>query len=238
MKEILNYINNNAILASLLTLLVSTIIQIFFRRSDRKYNEKQEKKKNKRNQFENKPEFVIVNGLDNYESIPHIDLFMTDFIANVAKDKTNVEFYYFKDVLNKEKYKHLRFCLKNIGNTDIDYLDICVTSQRNNMLCDVESIKLFVENKAVNYNYLFDRKVLKGTSILIDIAYLPDSKIFSSLSSELSILFRDSYGNLYAQPFFLQRENLYAPRAITYKEYNIYTKTDTALECFKNPVLW
>ena len=45
MKEILNFINNNAIVASLITLFLSTIIQVFFRRSDRRYNEKQENKK-------------------------------------------------------------------------------------------------------------------------------------------------------------------------------------------------
>ena len=40
MKNILNFINNNALIASLITLLITTIIQIIFRRNDRKYNEK------------------------------------------------------------------------------------------------------------------------------------------------------------------------------------------------------
>ena len=35
MKEILNFINNNAIVASLITLFLSTLIQVVFRRSDR-----------------------------------------------------------------------------------------------------------------------------------------------------------------------------------------------------------
>ena len=47
------------------------------------------------------------------------------------------------------------------------------------------------------------------------------------------LIFRDSYGNLYEQPFFLQQENLYEPRSITHKKYNIYTNPDTAIECFK-----
>ena len=46
MKDILDFINNNAIVASLITLFLSTVIQVFFRRSDRRYNEKQENKKN------------------------------------------------------------------------------------------------------------------------------------------------------------------------------------------------
>ena len=163
---------------------------------------------------------------------------MTDFNAKVINSKTDVEFYYSKDILNKKKYNHLKFYLKNIGNADINQLDICATAQKNTMLCQVDDIKFFTENKLVNYSYLFDRKIMKEKAVMIDIAYLPDSKICNTFSSELVLIFRDSYGNLYKQPFFLQQKNLYEPRSITHKEYNIYTKTDTAIECFKNPWMW
>ena len=238
MKEILNFINNNAIVASLITLFLSTLIQVFFRRSDRKYNEKQENKRNRRKEFENKAEFIIDNNMEDDGTIPHIHLFMTDFNAKVINNKTDVEFHYPKDVLNKKKYSHLKFYLKNIGNADINQLDICATAQKNTMLCQVDDIKVFTENKLVNYSYLFDRKIMKEKAVMIDIAYLPDSKICNTFSSELVLIFRDSYSNLYEQPFFLQQKNLYEPRSITHKEYNIYTKPDTAIECFKNPWLW
>ena len=237
MKEILNFINNNAIIASLISLFLSTIIQVIFRRSDRKYNEKQENKKNRKREFENKAE-LIINNMEDDGTIPHIHLFMTDFDVKVINNKTDVEFYYSKDILDKKKYNHLKYYLKNIGNADINQLDICATAQKNTMLCQVDDIKFLAENKLVNYSYLFDRKIMKGKAIMIDIAYLPDSKICNTFSSELALIFRDSYGNLYEQPFFLQQENLYEPRSITYKEYNIYTKPDTAIECFKNPWLW
>ena len=238
MKEILNFINNNAIVASLITLFLSTVIQVFFRRSDRRYNEKQENKKNRRKELENKAEFIIDNNIEDDGTIPHIEIFMTDFNAKVINSKTDIEFYYSKDILNKKKYNHLKFYLKNIGNADINQLDICATAQKNTMLCQTDDIKFLAENKLVNYSYLFDRKIMKGKAIMIDIAYLPDSKICNTFSSELALIFRDSYGNLYEQPFFLQQKNLYEPRSITHKEYNIYTKPDTAIECFKNPWLW
>lgn len=59
MKDIFDFINNNAIAASLITLFITTIIQIVFRKSDRKYNEKQENKKDRKQQFLNKAEFHI-----------------------------------------------------------------------------------------------------------------------------------------------------------------------------------
>ena len=238
MKEILNFINNNAIVASLITLMVTIVFQIITTKSDRRYNEKQENKKNRRKEFENKAEFIIDNNMEDDGTIPQIEIFMTDFDAKVINNKTDVEFYYSKDILNKKKYNHLKFYLKNIGNADINQLDICATAQKNTMLCQIDEIKFLTENKLVNYSYLVDRKIMKGKAIMIDIAYLPDSKICNTFSSELALIFRDSYGNLYEQPFFLQQENLYEPRSITYKEYNIYTKPDTAIECFKNPWMW
>lgn len=238
MKEILNFVNNNAGVVSLITLMVTIVFQIIMTKSDRKYNEKQENKKNRRKEFENKAEFIIDNNMEDDGTIPHIEIFMTDFNAKVINNKTDVEFHYSKDVLNKKKYSHLKFYLKNIGNVDINQLDICATTQKNTMLCQVDDIKFFTENKLVNYSYLFDRKIMKEKAVMIDIAYLPDSKICNTFSSELVLIFRDSYGNLYEQPFFLQQKNLYEPRSITHKEYNIYTKPDTAIECFKNPWLW
>ena len=73
---------------------------------------------------------------------------------------------------------------------------------------------------------------------MIDIAYLENSKICNMFSGELALIFKDSYGNLYEQPLFIQQRNLYEPHTISYKEYKIYTLPDTALECFKKPWLW
>ena len=46
MKEILNYVNNNVGVVSLITLMVTIVFQIITTKSDRRYNEKQENKKN------------------------------------------------------------------------------------------------------------------------------------------------------------------------------------------------
>lgn len=127
--------------------------------------------------------------------------FMTDFNAKVINNKTDVKFYYSKDILNKKKYSHSKFYLKNIGNADINQLDICATAQRNTMLCHADNIKFITENKLVDYSYLFDRKIIKGKTLMIDIAYLPNSKIYNTFSSELALIFKDSYGNLYVQSF-------------------------------------
>ena len=237
LKTIFKFINDNAVVASLITLTISTIINVLLKKSDRKYDEKKEMEKERREEFQNKAELHIEDKQWDSKETPDICLFMTDFEVSI-NDKKDVEFHYSKDVLNKDKYKHLRFYIKNIGNADINQLDVCVTAQKNTMLCDVESIKHIVDSKFVNYSYCYDRKILKNDIILIDIAYLENSKICNTFSSELALLFRDSYGNLYEQPFFIQQGNLYEPHSISNKDYRIYTLPDTAIECFKKPWMW
>ena len=233
-KNIIDYINNNAIIASLITLAISTIIQIVMKKSDRNYETKKENRKERKQEFLNKAELHIEDKKRDSKEKPDICLFMTDFKATITNEK-DVEFYYSENVLKKDKYKHLRFYIKNIGNADINQLDICVTAQKNTMLCDIDSIKYIVDSKFISYSYCYDRKILKNDIILIDIAYLDDSKIFNTFSSELALLFKDTYGNLYEQPFFIQQRNLYEPHKISNKEYRIYTLPDNAIECFKNP---
>lgn len=237
MNDIFNYINNNAIVASLITLSISTIINIIFRRNDRKHEDKKENKKNRREEFINKAKLHIESKKWDSKEEPDIKVFLTDFKVD-SNDNNNIEFSYREYVLNKKKYKHIQFYLKNVGNADISYLDICATNMKHNMLCGVDSVELLVKDKFINYNYLYDREILKEDVILLDIAYLEDSNICNSFSSELAILFKDSYGNLYEQPFFIKRRNLYEPFPISSEDYRLKTTVDKALECFENPWMW
>lgn len=238
MQKILSFINSNAIIASFITLSINLIIQIVFRKNDRKYSSDRENKAKKKREFENKAELNIRSNIVKDDSIQCIKVIISDFKVKLSEDKNDVDFYYPQNILEKEKYKHLIFYIQNIGNADINQLDICVTSQKNMMLCDINNLETYVKNKLINYNCLYDRKILKQEIIKVDIAYLESSKIFSPLCSELEILFRDSYGNLYTQPFFLQHENLYEPKLISSKEYNSHIRTDAAIEYFKKYLKW
>lgn len=231
--KILKFLNENALVSSLIVLLISTIIQIIFRKNDKK----NEKVKEQRQEFLNKAEFSVVEKKWDFKETPDICLFMTDFKTIIDKNK-NIEFHYSENILDKRKYKHMRFYLKNTGEANINQLDICVTSQRHNMLCDIELVNYIVEKNAINYSYCYDRKITKEGVILIDIAYLEDSNIFNSYSSELALLFKDSYGNIYEQPFFIQNRNIYEPYKISNKEYRERITTDKAYECFGKPWMW
>ena len=90
MKDIFNFINSNAIVASLITLSISSIIQIIMKKSDRKYEENRERKKEKRQEFLNKAEFHIDGKHWDSKEKPDICLFMTDFNASLTKENVVV----------------------------------------------------------------------------------------------------------------------------------------------------
>ena len=198
---------------------VNLFIQLILEKRKEKKQNLKKKIEREYEEFHNKAEFY----LDKIpKRQPDISLVMSDFSVNLINKKTkDIEFYYDKDILNSKKYRHLKFYLKNIGNADVNQLDICVQSKHNTMLCGTDEIKWLVSNKLINYSYCYDRKILKNDGILIDISYLKTSKIFNSISSELILLFKDSYGNSYEQPFFLKNKNLYEPNKITNKDYRI-----------------
>ena len=62
-------------------------------------------------------------------------------------------------------------------------------------------------------------KLLPNESILIDLTFLKQDKVFGEFSSELTIYYIDDYGNCYYQPLFLKSRTLEGPYRIEYKDY-------------------
>lgn len=238
MRQIFDYINNNSFLATIIGIILGWFLNNISNKRERNIRRKEEFDREKRKQYENKAEFLIDNNMEDNGLIPVIKIFLSDFDVEYTKDKKNFNFKYSEDILDSKKYKCKVFYLKNIGNADINQLDICVVSQKNNMLVDYDGLESIVKDEWINYNYCYDKKILKNEAIRIDLYYLENSRIRSIFSSELVILFKDSYNNLYEQPFFIANNNLYEPSKITYKEYRENVTVDTAIECFKNPWMW
>ena len=238
MRQIFDYINNNSFLATIIGIILGWFLNNISNKKERKIRKKEEFDREKRKQYENKAELLIDNNMEDNGLIPVIKIFLSDFDVEYTKDKQNFNFKYSEDILDNKKYKRKVFYLKNIGNADINQLDICVASQRNNMLVDYDNLESVVKDEWINYSYCYDKKILKNEAIRIDLYYLENSRIRGMFSSELVILFKDSYNNFYEQPFFIANNNLYEPSKITYKEYRENVTVDTAIECFKNPWMW
>jgi len=242
MKELFDYINGNSFLTTIIGVIVGGLISsfttIYVSNKEKNERRKEEDLKEKKIQLAKKPELKITKVLSENNDTPNIEVFLAPFEVKYENTNRTYEINYPKDILKKEKHKYKDFYIKNIGKTAINQLDICATFKNHNILVAYESLEDVVNEKFVDYNYCYDKKILKNDEIIIRVYYLQNYQICHPFSCTLAILFRDDYNNLWEQPFWYEKDNLYEPRQITSKEYRSCVTIDDALECFKHPWMW
>ena len=198
-------------------------------------NEKLELKKEKQKQFENKPELYIEKEDKDLEV--SLEVFVGTF--NVKYDENeNYEIVYPKDICNKKKHEYKDVVIKNIGKSDIECLDIASADKRRVILTNYDSLESLVKHKAVYYSECYDKKIRAGEKIKIRFYYLKGKEPYSVMCATLLFLFEDSNHNYWEQPYFYDRDNVYSPHGISYKEFRITVMPDDAYECFEDPKLW
>lgn len=237
MKEILDYISNNSFLTTIIGALSGGLFSFLTAIYINKNNEKLEIKREKRRQFENKAELRIIKSI-NHNNKPDIEIFLVPFKIDYLNRPKDYKIIFPKNILCTKKHKYKDFYIKNIGNADINYLDICTTSKKNTALFEYSMLKKMVELRFIDYSFCYDRKILKNETICIRIYYLEKAEPEDSFSSTLAILYKDSFNNLYKQSLWYEKDNLYEPHKISYKEYRSYVTIDDALYCFENPWMW
>ena len=57
-------------------------------------------------------------------------------------------------------------------------------------------------------------------------------------SSTLAFIFEDQNHDIWEQPYFYEKDNVYSPHLITYNDMITKLNTDDAYDCFENPYLW
>ena len=242
MKAVFDYINNNSFLTTIIGVIVGSIIAsfttIYVSSKDRKERKKEELLKERRRQYENKAELKIISVNDNSNNKPDIEVFLAPFNVDYTNGFKNFEIVYPKDIKDRTKHKYKEFIIKNVGKSDINELDICATFKNHNVLVNYKLLDMVVDEKIVDYNSCYDRKIMKGETIVIRVYYLEGLQVCHPISCTLAILFKDSFNNSYEQPFWYEKDNLYTPRPIDYKEYHTYITSDDAYYCFEHPYMW
>lgn len=234
MKKIIDIINNSTISSSILGAVIDSMVTAFFNNKERKKDNKEKYKDRKYEEYKNKPELRVVK--ENNGGKPEISIISVPIYAEYTNRKYKIVFP--KEEVEKREYLYKDIVIKNIGKNSINQLDICVANQKHNILSKLEEIDYFVENEFLNYNYCYDFKFMPNEVLKIRLYYLKSYNENSNYNCDLSFLFIDSFGNMYKQHFFFEKENLYEPIVITAKDYRNDVITDVAEECFENPLKW
>ena len=217
MKDIINYFNNNAFVGSVITLVLTTFINIIINFIERRLNRKDIAKDRLREERLNKGEFRV----DKYfkgNFNDSMSLVYTDYEI-VKYDNGNYDCVYNKKLLDNRNIEGIGLPLRNIGNKEICEMYISVCDKYRCSLIEKDVIKNAVKYKYANYVVGYYNKILPGESIYVVLSYYKGSKVFKPFSAELMIYYRDGYGNFYEQPLFLGEERVEGAYILSSDEY-------------------
>lgn len=206
----------------------------FFNKYDKCKKRKELIQKEKQLKFENKPELYVCKEIKRKKV--DIEIFLAPF--KVERHRNDYDIVYSEKLKNKVNYEYKDIIVENIGKSDINFLDIISTNKKSLSLISYNSLDTLLDYKGVFYNYCYDRKIRVGDRIKIRIYFEKDSQPFLLFGATLALIFEDQYHNMWEQPFFYDKENLYVPHSITYKEYRQSISIDDAYDCFEHPWLW
>lgn len=216
MKNIIEYFNNNAFVASLVTLglsvILSAITTIIVNRIERKQNNKEKSKEQKRDELLNKGELRLEKR-NQKEYIDRLDLSYDEY------KKKGLDCIYDKSILSYERTRSVGLRLKNIGNSQIVELYFVVYYKDKNTLIEDSKLKEYIDNNWANSVVGYYNKILPGECLAVSVSYRENSNVLLHLISEVTIYYKDGYGNYYSQLLFLGDENIEEPHLITEKEY-------------------
>ena len=234
----------SAIFGGVITYITSFILE----KRKEKREDRIEARKERKLIFENRPELEIVDYKDyikrtGYGTKQKCDInIVVAHIENVLvsgeKKGQRVEAQYRMEDFNPEEWCCAIYTFKNVGRTDISAMDIICNYKKDTCIFDCDNSVSFAANHLLNYSVCFDKKIKVGETVTVKFCYHKDRVISGMLSSIMSVGLEDSHGRHWIQPLFAPTEKIYDSRMVSYKEYITEIREDSAIECFKNPMLW
>ena len=213
MKNIIDYFNNNAFAASLITLFLSAVITIIINIVDKAIDRKNKNKDKKEIEYQNKGELRIERRKLKFND--QINVIYASYKTEDGGDKCVIN----KKLFNPSNLDYFYLPMQNLGKTAIRELHIAVNNREQTFIAKEETIKSIVDGQYVNHVVSYFNKLLPNEAIVICLNYLKKDKIAKIFSSELTIYYMDNFGNCYSQPLFLNNRKLEGPYIISHEEY-------------------
>ena len=224
---------NSNIIATLIGGLIAIIASSITYHMQRKDAERKEIREN----FKHKAELLVSDGAnipsEKLYDAQNINALFCSYQAILNKEG-ELTVKYPKGIHNSKELKRHTIFLENIGDSDINELEIAVESPKKNVLIEKNYIDEFVTKGLVNYGILLDRKIRKGEIITVTIYYYENDPVVSLFSASLLIFYRDSLGNICEQPVFPEQNKTYEPSLISQKEWRYHINPNRILEYWTN----
>ena len=223
---------NSNIVATTTGALVGGLIAIIASSITYHRQRKDAERKEIRENFKHKAELLASDGAnipsEKLYDAQNVDALFCSYQASLNKEG-EVTVRYPKGIHNSKELKRHTIFLENIGDSDINELEIAVESTKKNVLIEKNYIDEFVTKGLVNYGILLDRKIRKGEIITVTIYYYENDPVVSLFSASLLIFYRDSLGNICEQPIFPKQSKSYEPTLITHQEWREHVNVEKNL---------
>ena len=157
------------------------------------------------------------------------------------KDIGRACFKYNPDIINKDKWFSVDYVLKNIGATEIDHLYLITNLPKNTSLFNASNNEYISDykNEFLNYSVILEKTIKPQQTVKIRVSYVTDEVIVSNLgSAPISIWLMDINKNVWSQSLYAPQNKIYNSEKRDYKTFREYSDITTAIECFRNPMMW
>lgn len=183
-----------------------------------KRQKRDEEEREQRERFKHKGEFFASDGgnipTEKFYNLQNVDVLFCSYKASLNKNG-EVVIKYPKEIRNSKSLKRHTIFFENIGDSDINELQIAVESPKHHALIYKELVDDFAEQGLISYGVLLDRKIRKGEIVSLTIYYCEEDSIVPLFSASLLLFYRDALGNICEQPVFADQDKIYEPTLIT-----------------------
>jgi len=239
------------IIVGIISAIVGSFVTFLFTAFNDRRKEKREIaleiEKQRKEAFQNRPEFEITDYKNYLKRTGYgikqpcdVEAFIVpiDNISLEGDDKSIVNAHYDTSLFDKEKWCCVIYELRNVGKTDISYIDVICNEQKGTCIFKTASAEKYAENLMLNYSVLCDKKIRVGQTVTVKICYHEDCVVSGMFSAIISVGLVDDNNHIWIQPLFAPEEKIYDSNLISAEEYRGYIKTEKAEECFRKPYLW
>ncbi|MBR5247109.1 MAG: hypothetical protein IKV25_07060 [Clostridia bacterium] len=196
-----------------------------------KRNDKKEKEKKKEEVHKNRPELDIINYekhlmADNIKDIPHCDIEVFVSMAERFETGERASAVYDKTDLDREKWHVVTYEFKNMGGTDINSMNLIMSSKRSVCLFETKELDYMIPRGIIKYSVCYDKKIRVGETVSLKLIYNNQRIPVSSISAIMVLGLNDDNGRFWEQPFFAPDEKVYESTQVSSADYHNMLRSD------------
>lgn len=227
MLEFLDRLSNNSFLTTMFGAIVGGVIGTFTSVLIYKLQKRDDRHREKVRRYELRGEFAIEHGFRAKQDtvLAKMEVFISTY--RLGRSGNDVDFIVDKDAKDKRGHNHTTFYIRNVGQSTINQLDLCVSTPKHIMILPYRSLSCYIDEHLTSFSVLCDERIPPRGLLRIDLYYRNDDMILNALSSTLLLVYMDLLHEVYEQPFFPEDKKIYEPRILSWEEYNHITRSQS-----------